>query len=716
MHLLHISKWIACGNLRFIQDDSRVQDNSFIKNNNYFQDYSYFHENNYLQGHNYFKQVAWPLCIVIILIVMLLLPVAGHAQTKLKTSPCDATETNDIHSEVTYLLKAKAAYYSGKIPIMSDAEYDERIHKVKLAASCMLSSQGFKDQGAKGSNNAKNMHHIRELREDFSKLVAVGHKAQPFNQVIQTNELIQANQIAKRGNQTAMLSLNSTDSLEQAHQWIENTGKKLATSVFLLQPKIDGMAVEITYKKGQLNFVRSRGDGRTGKDILDNVRNAKLVPEILTSPETPLPETLIERDIETHILRGELFANLYCYQEFSTRYATARHFAVATILSKSLSMAQAKCLKVKVYEWVNCPLNTDIECLHSLEQSGVDTFEKETVQLNPNPSPNPSPNSNFTESSSTHIKAMLSNTLAKYSKDKNKAYLADGIVIKAANISDRENIGKSQTAPRWALALKYQAKNKPTKVESISFRVGRTGKITPLLHITPVKISGITVKKVSGHSPAWLVKNDIEINSEILVGLVGDANPQFIKLSKPAKPSKPLKPSKANKASDSKDWRDNLPNVNKGLCIAAVNGCAERFAKQVVYFVKKLAPSIKGVTEKRVNKLIHIGHLTSLHQIFLITEQQWADAGMPANHIKDFSRHFRSSSQYSFKDKVRALGIRGINKTSIEKLTQHVGSFNHLARITQNQLQSFGLSVKQVNSLERLLLQSAFKAQISYLD
>lgn len=348
----------------------------------------------------------------------------------------------------TQIIRHRQIYYSGQAPLMHDGEFDLLVDELALLSHCL--SPILNDVGDNYS------------RED--------HSEQPHRQ--------------------QMLSLKSVrervlvDEFYQRHQHQQ----------WLIQPKFDGMAVELVYEKGMLVAASSRGDGKQGKDLLALMLRSNAVNSIIAYPHTL-------------VIHGELYVE---QQDWLRRdkYVSSRHMTAGIASQSSPKQTDVMSLRFMPWRWVDSPYKDEVMGLAQLAMLGFADMAR--------------------FSHTVHRMEDIEDWRVHYQKMDH--VLLDGIVLKLAQHSRQMEYGSNKHAPRWALALKFSGPKGLSNVIDITYQIGKSGRVTPIVHLQPLALSGRQVTKVSGRSRPWLQQAKIEVGSQVEIELVGNATPQLTRV------------------------------------------------------------------------------------------------------------------------------------------------------------------------------------------
>ncbi|MFT5879252.1 MAG: DNA ligase (NAD+) [Moritella sp.] len=301
----------------------------------------------------------------------------------------------------------------------------------------------------------------------------------------------------------AMLSLNAVrektdaDKFYAAHR----------DHPLIVQPKIDGMALELVYENGLLVAASSRGDGQRGQSLLALMLRTDAVSSVLPN----------QQDLIVH---GELYVPEQIWHQRG-KYVSSRHMTAGIASQREPVKTDIMSLRFMPWRWVNAPYADDRAALHALSLLGFSDMSAFSHPIE----------------SAADIQYWLgyySLLMAKQQKElqqglkQQEQILLDGIVIKISDLKMRQEYGSSKHAPRWALAQKFAGARGKSEIIDITYSVGQSGRITPIVHLQPIVLAGRNISKVSGRSQPWLQQSQIAVGSHVEIELVGNATPQII--------------------------------------------------------------------------------------------------------------------------------------------------------------------------------------------
>lgn len=415
------------------------------------------------------------------------------------------TDLTRIRAEAEELRAAARAYYDSDTLLMSDAEYDEGLVRLREAAAASP-----------------------ELADEFHDLLEQVAAGQSSGGDVK--------------HPTLMGSLDKVTTLEGVKDFVTRVAGPVT-----VEPKLDGLAARVVYQDGRLALVATRGDGRTGEDITQQARNLNLLPTHLR--DTPLAGESFE-------LRGEVFmwesdfpaANRIRTGEGGAKFVNSRN-AAAGILRRGAPAYQGM-LQFAAYDAVGTTLP-------QADQAGFHT----TVTLLDIP--------DYTSdevASPDRAVELIDSVGAARAELK---FPIDGVVIKAARREDRERLGEGSSTPRWAVAYKYEAESAITKVVDITTDVGRTGRLAIRLEVEPVFVGGATVTYASGHNVSWMQERDIRIGDTVRIERANDVIPYVsaVLLEERPEDSTPWAPPESDPLGNPWDkstllWRSTSPELS----------------------------------------------------------------------------------------------------------------------------------------------------------
>ena len=423
-----------------------------------------------------------------------------------------------------------------------------------------------------------------------------------------------------------MGSLHKAESEKDINEFLQQVYSNSNHSGVMLQPKIDGIAVELVYRHGQLVSASTRGNGTEGRNILAKIKTIPTIPEELPADDSNI------------VLHGELFVRLDLWNEKThnkSRYSSARHFVAGIIHSNTPELSALEVLDFFPWRlWQTPPPRSESEAVKQLYTLGFDLPAQ------------------FTEPVKS-LEAVIRKREQLQQQANRLPFLLDGIVLKANNTEQQQAMGSTAHAPNWALAWKFPPDVAVTTVRNIEFKVGRTGNITPVVVFDPVEIRERTISRVSIGSLANLQNKDIAINDQISIALKGSATPTFNKVV----------------LRDSQRKRPVLPDsqqYSSFTCLSLLPGCKEQFTARIQWLSKRL--DLPGLDEPVIHNLVNSVQLKALADVLTLSREQLHKAGCSREQSGYFRSAIDRAGSLPFEQQIRALGIPDIGKSRSAKL------------------------------------------------
>ncbi len=435
-----------------------------------------------------------------------------------------------------------------------------------------------------------------------------------------------------------MGSLKKAASAEDIKHFIS----RIENGPILLQPKIDGIAIELFYQNGKLASVSTRGNGKQGSDITALAGEIPLIPPTINFNEEV-------------ILHGELFVRLdKIDQNVLQAYASARHFVAGQIRQKEPNPEHLQFLDFFPWRWVNSPYQTDNQTITALQTLGFQHASDYTHRVR-------------TVSEVTHWRKYYADTSNHY------PFLMDGIVLKPDNLSLRSRMGWNQQFPLWSIAWKFPAKSGATRVSDIEFHIGSTGQITPVLILEPVNIQGETIRRVSLGSIQNLKKKDIATGDRISIQLKGAATPVFHRLLIRATNRKqPVFPDQNQ--------------YNAFSCLSYSQACEQQLTARLVRLTGRKGLNLPELDKHIIQRLIQNGVIHNLSRILVLHEKELLQAGMSETQTRQYLLALQSLQKIPFQQQLMALSLPGIGKSKARKLSGHFRNWAELRNASDSHL------------------------------
>nr|WP_314875733.1 NAD-dependent DNA ligase LigA [uncultured Pseudomonas sp.] len=439
------------------------------------------------------------------------------------------------------------------------------------------------------------------------------------------------------------------------------------------EPKLDGLAVSLLYRDGRLVQGATRGDGTTGEDISSNVRTVRNIPLKLQGSGWP---AVLE-------VRGEVFMSKAGFDRLNASQAAigGKTFAnPRNAAAGSLRQLDSKITASRPLEFCCYGVGQTSE---SIADSHIDTLEKLKTWGMP---------------ISRELKhaAGIEECLAYYqdigARRNELAYEIDGVVFKVNSLAAQRELGFRAREPRWAIAHKFPAMEELTEVLDVEFQVGRTGAVTPVARLKPVKVAGVTVSNATLHNMDEVARLGVHIGDTVIIRRAGDVIPQVMQVVLERRPAdaRPVPVPSECPVCGSQVERTQLIKRSKGKettsegavyrCVGRL-ACAAQLKQAIIHYVSRRAMDIDGLGEKSVEQLVDEGLIRSPADLYKLTFEQIVDlegfAEVSSNKLLEAINNSKRPSLARF---IYALGIPDVGEETAKVLARSLGS---LARVQE---------------------------------
>ncbi len=492
-----------------------------------------------------------------------------------------------------------------------------------------------------------------------------------------------------------MLSLSNTYSREEIAEWETRIHKALGETQshdlfanesnieYVMELKYDGLAISLTYENGKLVQGATRGDGEVGENITANVRTIRTIPLELRGNfpvhfeirgEVFLPKKEFERLNEERVAQGE------------EPYANPRNTAAGTLKQQDSAEVAKRALDCFLYSvnGENLPYNNHYDSIQHAADWGFKAPPAAKKYL----------------AKTNSIDGIVKFIEHWDTERHNLPFEIDGIVIKVNSYAQQEELGLTAKSPRWAIAYKFKAETVSTRLNKITYQVGRTGAITPVANLTPVQLAGTTVKRASLHNADQIEKLDIREGDIVFVEKGGEIIPKVVgvDLKQRETQSQPHK------------YITHCPECGTALVRTEgeaqhycpnENGCAPQIKGKMEHFISRKAMNIEGMGAETIaglwqkNLLHHVADIYTLKYEQLIglefsISDEFGDnvktRSMQEKSVQNLLAGIEASKQIPFERVLFALGIRFVGETVAKKLAKHFKNIENIAAATKEQL------------------------------
>ena len=544
---------------------------------------------------------------------------------------------------------------------MNDIEAKERIKE--LRATLEYHAKKYYDEDKPEITDYEYdmmMNELKSLEKQFPELIdkesltqkVGGHVKEGFKQV---------------EHEVPLQSLQDVFSYDELRDFDDRVKKQLhdggANLKYVVETKIDGLSMAIEYKDGKFVRAATRGNGLIGEDVSANALTIKAIPKELKEPINI-------------IVRGEVFIGSKEFEKLNEErevlgqslFANARNAAAGSLRQLDSKITKTRPLDIFIFnvqKLENNPFNSHYEQLNYLDKLG---FNVNPVRILCN---------NIDEAI---------DAITKIGEDReNLSFGIDGAVIKVDNLDYREELGTTFKTPRWAIAYKYPPEQKETLLKDIICQVGRTGAITPMAILEPVKVAGSTISKTTLHNEDFIKEKDLKIGDRVIIQKAGDVIPEVVEAVK------------SKRTGEEKEFI--MPKVcpvcgaptirEDGEAVTRCTGieCSAKALRNIVHFASKEGMEIDGLGYSIIEQLLDRKLINNIADIYSLKLE---DVASLKKNGKKFAQNLidaieKSKSNDLFK-LITGLGIRHIGVKSAKNLARKFRTMNNLMNASIEEL------------------------------
>jgi DNA ligase (NAD+) len=467
-----------------------------------------------------------------------------------------------------------------------------------------------------------------------------------------------------------MLSLKNAKNEEEFREFDASLRKTFLARtedlIYACEMKLDGVAIELTYENGLLIRASTRGDGYVGEDITENIRTIATVPQQLASP---CPEQL---DV-----RGEIYIELADFRALNRSqeaagektFANPRNAAAGSLRQLDAGVTASRPLNIFCYGVGRISGQTpatQIETLEQLQNWGLRVNLAGTVRVK-------------------GVAAVIEQFRALQKKRDGLPFEIDGMVVKVNDVALQQELGMVSRSPRWAIAIKFPPRQEETVIEAVSVQVGRTGAITPVAHLRPVAVSGVTVSRASLHNWDEIRRLDIRVGDHVVVERAGDVIPDVVRvLAEKRDGSETTVPLPETCPECGAPVRKNPTEV---VPRCSNPHCPAQAIESIKHFVSREAMDIDGLGEKQLTQLVAAGKVRDVADLYSLSKADLFALERMGDTLADkLLRSIESSRYRPLSRLLFALGIRHVGKNTAKILAKRFASLEELARCDREQL------------------------------
>ena len=558
------------------------------------------------------------------------------------------TEREEIIALRKELEEANHQYYVLNAPTLSDYDFDQKLRRLQELEA--LHPDMFDPKSPTQHVGSD----LIEAKGERQEAKGERRKAKGFAQV---------------AHKYPMLSLANTYSQEEIEDWL----RKLPANVEIVcELKYDGLSISLWYENGTLTKALTRGDGTKGDNVIDNIKTIAAIPQHIGTPDSGV------RTPEFLELRGEVLLSWAAFERLNKEreageeplFANPRNAASGTLKLQDPNEVARRGLDCYLYYMLgeDLPANTHYDRLQIAKQWGFPISDAVKV---------------------CHSLEEVMDYIHYWDIErKNLPVATDGIVLKVNDLSAQEELGYTAKSPRWAIAYKFPAEKQLTRLNAITYQVGRTGVVTPVANLEPVQLSGTTVQRATLHNEDFIRQLDIREGDMVWVEKGGEIIPKVV--------GREEKGERREERGEVYTFPTNCPEC--GAKLVRVEGeaawrcpnetsCPPQIKGKMEHFVSRKAMNIDGLGSETIDLLYSQGLLHNIADIYTLTQEDIArQERLGEKSAQNMLAGIEASKQVPWARVLFALGIRMVGETTAKKIARRFPSIDQLQWATVEQL------------------------------
>jgi DNA ligase (NAD+) len=432
---------------------------------------------------------------------------------------------------------------------------------------------------------------------------------------------------------------------------------------YVTELKMDGLSMAAHYRDGSFRQAITRGDGTTGEDVTENARTIRSLP------------LRVKTKLAAFEVRGETVLNRRAFERLNAerdekglaRFANPRNAAAG-----SLRMLEPQVTASRRLDYYTYFLLADGRSIYDSHWKSLDEMARMGFKVNPE------------RKLCANIDEVLAFCEHWGARREELPYEIDGVVVKVDSIPQQRALGFTAKAPRWAIAYKYAARQAVTTVESIGVQVGRTGALTPVAHLKPVEVSGVTVSRATLHNEDEIERLGLEIGDEVVIERSGDVIPKVVRVEKHGAHRVPFHMPASCPICGGHVIREEGEVARR--CINA--DCPAKLKESILHFASRNVMNIDGVGDALVDQLVDRGLVKGVADLYSLTAEQLISLErMGEKSANNIIRNIENSKRNPLPRVLSALGIRFVGERTAVFLAEYFGSMEAIESAALEQLQ-----------------------------
>ena len=518
------------------------------------------------------------------------------------------------------------------------------------------------------------MVELRNLEKEFPEFISKDSLTQHVGGTVKEG-------FAKVEHEVPLQSLQDIFNFEDLYAFDERTKKALPEEniEYVVETKIDGLSVSLEYVKGEFVRGATRGNGLVGEDITENLKTIKHIPKKL-------------KEAVTITVRGEVFIGKEEFEKMNQErleneeplFANARNAAAGSLRQLDSKITASRPLDIYIF---NVQKSKDIAFESHFES--LKYMKKLGFNVNP-----------VVEKCKNIPEAI--EAINKIGENReNLSFGIDGAVIKVDNLKQREILGTNYKTPKWAIAYKYPPEKKATKLKDIVFQVGRTGAITPMAILEPVKVAGSTISKTTLHNEDFVKEKDLKIGDTVVIQKAGDVIPEVVEVLKEKRDGTEkdfVVPTKCP-VCGADAVREEGEAIRRCIGIE----CPAKQYRNIIHFASREAMNIKGLGDSIIEEFLNRGFIKNIADLY---ELKLEDIASLKKNGKKFAQNLIDSIEESKKNDlyrvINGFGIRHIGVKAAKQLAKKYRSMDNLMEASLE-------SLNAVDDMGEIMAESVFE-------